>query len=428
MRNLIGLLAIIAVVRGRSSWSPGRDSTLGSSTPVERVADAYLKALAGEEPETANRFGIVEEPPAIRSVSAFQRDRSHDRTIKGSFAPVGKLHKQIEADFVYDASIGRFTPKNAMGPAAETLDALHKAKEDAEKSGVYKKMQSGDPDELFESAEEFGKVFDKLAKDVLAPKKILPTYQMLVESAKPPLPNDAKALALEAAGSMPIWNALLKRSFLTLKADGPFIYERARVNAMATDRLASLGDPPSRIRLELVRFRLEGIDTGWKVVTARACCREMSSPRQRPGRPRPLNRQPRSRSPCPPAKAGLRPAMHLNHRDASARFFVILFEVEETVPPSGLERRDPQGRLAQLVRAPALHAGCRGFESLIAHFEHVLSAMIIVAFPLTLSGVASCRVEPMALAESTAILSAFRSVCPRLSSVSATDGATKDRP
>lgn len=27
------------------------------------------------------------------------------------------------------------------------------------------------------------------------------------------------------------------------------------------------------------------------------------------------------------------------------------------------------GRLAQLVRAPALHAGCRRFESFIAHFQ-----------------------------------------------------------
>ena len=27
------------------------------------------------------------------------------------------------------------------------------------------------------------------------------------------------------------------------------------------------------------------------------------------------------------------------------------------------------GRLAQLVRAPALHVGCRGFESSIAHQE-----------------------------------------------------------
>jgi hypothetical protein len=29
---------------------------------------------------------------------------------------------------------------------------------------------------------------------------------------------------------------------------------------------------------------------------------------------------------------------------------------------------DPHGRLAQLARAPRLHRGCRGFESLIAHY------------------------------------------------------------
>ena len=223
---MLGLLAAVAVgaVVVMVAWPRLNPRKLD---PVERVADGYLKALSGDEPETASRFGIVEEPPAIRSVSAFQRDRTHDRTIKGSFASLGKLHKQIEADFVYDASIGRFTPKNAMGPAAETLDALHKAKEDAEKSGLYKKMESGNPDDLFDAAEEYGKVFTKLAEGVLAPKKILPTYQMLIESAKPPLPKEAKALALEAADTMPIWNALLKRSFLTLKADGPFIFERA---------------------------------------------------------------------------------------------------------------------------------------------------------------------------------------------------------
>jgi hypothetical protein len=253
--------------------------------PVERVADAYLKALAGEEPDSARRFGIVEEPPAIRSVGTFRRDRSQDRSLKGSFAPLGKLHKQIETDFVYDPSIGRFTPKNAMGVAAETLDVLHKAKEDAEKSGLYKKMQSGNPDDLFDAAEEYGKVFTKLAEGALAPKTILPTYEMLVESAKPPLPKDAKALALEVAGSIPLWNALLKRSFHTLKADGPFIFERARVNAMVTDRLASLGDPSSRVRLELVRFRLEGIDTGWKVVTARRILPGDVEPKAKPADP-----------------------------------------------------------------------------------------------------------------------------------------------
>jgi hypothetical protein len=236
---------------------------------VERVAEGYLNALINEDQPATHRFGIVEEPPAIRSLQSFRRDRSQDRVLKGSFAPLGKLNSQIDADFNFDASIGRFTPKNAMGPAAETLDALHLAKEEAEKSGLYKKMESGNPEDLFDAAEQYGKVFTKLAEGVLAPKKILPTYLMLVESAKPPLPGEVRALAMEAAGSLATWDALLKRQFQTLKADGPFIFERARVNAMCLDRLASLGDPPSRIRLELVRFRLEGIDTGWRVVSAR---------------------------------------------------------------------------------------------------------------------------------------------------------------
>ena len=36
---------------------------------------------------------------------------------------------------------------------------------------------------------------------------------------------------------------------------------------------------------------------------------------------------------------------------------------------SPAKRTNAEGRLAQLVRAPALHAGSRGFESLIAHHQ-----------------------------------------------------------
>jgi hypothetical protein len=237
--------------------------------PVERVAESYLTALAGKEPESARRFGTVEEPPAIRSVRRINRERGHDHLLKGSFATLGEFHRRLDAEFTYDPSAARFTPKNAMGPAAETLDALHAAEEDAEKSGLFKKMESGDPDDLFDAAEQYGKVFSKLAEGVLSPKRIVPTYQMLVESAKPPLPEHAKKLALEVAGSQNDWNALLRRPFHSLKADGPFIYERAEVSATATDRLASLGDPPTRLRLVLARFRLEGIDTGWKVVSVK---------------------------------------------------------------------------------------------------------------------------------------------------------------
>src|SRR5262249_16856094 len=110
--------------------------------PVERVANEYLKALSLDDSATIKRLGTVDEPPAIRSVVSVAHDSHRDQRLKGSFAPLGRLHARIDAEFVYDGSIARFTPKNAMGAAAETLDTLHAAKEDAAKSGLYKKMQS----------------------------------------------------------------------------------------------------------------------------------------------------------------------------------------------------------------------------------------------------------------------------------------------
>jgi hypothetical protein len=236
---------------------------------VEAAAGAYLDALVRQDEETARRLGTVEEPPAIGSHRDAHHQKARDHQIRGSFAPLAGLHKRIEGEFTYDTAAGRFTPKNALGIAGETLDALHAAKEEAEKSDMYKKMQSGNPDDLFDAAEQYGKVFTKLAESTLSPKRILPTYKMLVESSKPPLSDDTKELALVVAESPKDWDALLKRSFWTLKSDGPFIYEEAEVTATARDRLASLGDPPTRLRLKLVRFRLEGIDTGWRVVSAR---------------------------------------------------------------------------------------------------------------------------------------------------------------
>ena len=265
----LGLLAIVAgaAVGVMVAWPRLRPRPRNLDA-VERVASDYLGALVRQDREAAGRLSTVDEPPAIRSVRTLAHERNRDRLLRGSFAPLGAFHARINTEFTYDPTAGRFTPKNPLGLAGETLDALHAATEDAEKSGLYKKMQSGNPDDLFDAAEQYGKVFENLSK-TLTPQRVLPTYKMLVESAKPPLPEDAKRLALDVAGSPQQWDALLKRSFTTLKADGPFVYEQAEVTATVADRLASLGDPPSRLRLKLVRFRLEGIDTGWKVVSAR---------------------------------------------------------------------------------------------------------------------------------------------------------------
>jgi hypothetical protein len=234
---------------------------------VETVAAAYLDALVRQDEEATRKLGTVEEPPAIGSYRDLHHQKADDRAIRGSFATLAALHRKIDGEFTYDEAAGRFTPKNALGVAGETLDALHAAKDEAKKSGMYEKMQSGDPDDIFDSAEQLGKVFEKLADTTLHPKRILPTYKMLVEEAKPPLPQEAKSLALTVGEDPKRWDALLKRPFWRLKPDGPFIYEEAEVMATARDRLASLGDPPSRLRLELVRFRLEIIDTGWRVVS-----------------------------------------------------------------------------------------------------------------------------------------------------------------
>jgi hypothetical protein len=237
--------------------------------PVERVAAEYLQALVKGDAIAQNRLSTIEEPPAIRWYQKVHRDRSRNQIVKGSFAPLAGLHSRIESEFTYDPAIARFTPKNPLGAAGETLDAVQAAKEQAEKSGIYEKMASGDPNDIFDAAESFGKVFTQLAAGAVAPKKILPTYKLLVDDARPLLPAGQKELAAHVADNPKTWDKLLKRPFHTLRADGPFIFERADVDAEVGDQLASLGDPPTVLRLSLVRFRLEGIDTGWRVTAAR---------------------------------------------------------------------------------------------------------------------------------------------------------------
>ena len=286
---IIGLAALVILVLGGVAALVLRPRIKPRPLdPVEHVAQEYMQALVKGDETLQRRLSTVEEPPAIRSFQEIRRDRSRNRTVKGSFAPLARLHSKIESKFSYDPAIGRFTPKNPLGAAGETLDAVQAAKEKAEKSGIYDKMASGDPNEVFDAAENFGKVLSQLAEGALAPKKILPTYKLLVDDAKPPLPADPKELATHVADNPKTWDALLKRPFHTLKADGPFIFERAEVDTQAHEQLGSLGDPPTPLRLSLARFRLEGIDTGWRVISAKRIlpgATEEASPEPQPESP-----------------------------------------------------------------------------------------------------------------------------------------------
>jgi DNA-directed RNA polymerase subunit RPC12/RpoP len=237
-------------------------------TPVEGAAYDYLMALkAGDEAEI-HRLGTVEEYPSIRSFSNIKRDKPRDSQTKGEFKTIARLHRSIEKQFVYDPKIGRFTPKNPLDLAAKTLDAGEEAKAKMEKDGTYKKMASGDPEEAMDAAIAFGGEMAKFG-DILSAKKLIPSYKMLVQNAKPPLEGSELALALDYASHRESWDGLLKRPFPTIKADGKFIYEKAEITTQVQEKLGSSGDPPTTLRLKLVRFQLDAIDTGWKVVSAR---------------------------------------------------------------------------------------------------------------------------------------------------------------
>ena len=152
-------------------WCSGRGSSrarsIRSSVSLRSTCNRSSRAM---KPPSAG-WSTIEEPPAIRSFQEIHRDRSRNRTVKGSFAPLARIHSRIESEFTYDPAIGRFTPKNPLGAAGETLDAVHAAKEKAEKSGIYEKMASGDPNDVFDAAENFGKIFTQLAEGGSLPRR-----------------------------------------------------------------------------------------------------------------------------------------------------------------------------------------------------------------------------------------------------------------
>jgi DNA-directed RNA polymerase subunit RPC12/RpoP len=265
----LGLVMALVVV-GAVGWPAFRKwLNPRPDTDIEGTAYDYLMALKEGDETTINRIGVVTDPPSIRSFRDIKRDQKRDTATKGDFKPIARLHKSIEKKFEYDPKSGRFTLKDPLGAAAETLDTLHDAKTKAEQNKTYEKMASGDPNESMDATIEFAGVFTKLADGVLNPKNLIPTYKMLVQNAKPPLTGDELTLAMEYANHREAWDGLLKRPFPTLKSNGKFALYKVVVTAQVQDKLGSSGDPPVTVRLTLLNFKMDGIDTGWKVVAAR---------------------------------------------------------------------------------------------------------------------------------------------------------------
>ncbi|MEW4567645.1 hypothetical protein AB1L88_07220 [Tautonia sp. JC769] len=237
--------------------------------PAERTARAFLDALVEQDAETIDRLSVLKDPPAIASFEDVQRDPVEDETIRGSFAPLADLNRRVASKYTYDPAIGRFQNANPLGVAADFMDEAETLKQENEANDIYGRIAGGTADEQLDAAVEFAEQFAKLTRVTLPRQELVPTYAQIVEDSDPPLPPEAEELALAFGDETETWQDLLGRPFFTIEADGPFVLDRAEVVATIRDRLASPGDPPRLLRMSLVRFRLDAIDTGWKVVSAR---------------------------------------------------------------------------------------------------------------------------------------------------------------
>ena len=280
--SLIGAAAVLVIaaiilrpaIRNAFEPEPAPEPDLGRIErppvdPLERLSRAWLDAVVAEDEEAIGSLSTVEEPPAIASFSELRRDPEGDLELRGSFAPIAELNDQIGREYTYNEAIDRFENANPLGAAADFMDGAEALRDESVENDIYTKMASGDPDEALDAIEGFLGSYANLTKTVLPRTKLAPKYEQLVEDAEPALPEDAASLALRFGEDKPTWDELLGRPFFTIKADGPYIYEEAEVVATVRDRLASPGDPPRPLRLTLRRFRLDAIDTGWKVVSAR---------------------------------------------------------------------------------------------------------------------------------------------------------------
>ncbi len=235
---------------------------------VEAVAQQFLTALQENDQARVRSLSTLELPPAIQDFHQVRRHPDRDHELRGSFRPLRIIHEQIEAKYQYDRSIDRFVNAHPLGTAANLMDQANAARSELDASKLMEKYSSGSPDEQLDAAVGYAELLSGVFQAALPRTELTPTYRQIIEDWESPIPFEAKNLALKLGDEPNRWRDLLGRPFHTLKSDGSFLLQEAEVTAEVRDSLRTADDPRGTLRLELVRFQLEGIDTGWTVVSA----------------------------------------------------------------------------------------------------------------------------------------------------------------
>ena len=174
--------------------------------PVERVAEGYLQALIKGDLAAQQRLSTIEEPPAIRSYQGVHRDSSHNRTIKGSFAPLAPSTSGSSPNSpTIRRSPGSRRSTRWVRPPRRSTPCTRPRRRPRNR-GSTRRWPAAIPTTSSTPPRTSARSSPSSPKGLLAPKKILPTYKMLVDEAKPPIPRAEKELALAVADDPKTWD------------------------------------------------------------------------------------------------------------------------------------------------------------------------------------------------------------------------------
>ena len=242
--------------------------------PKEDRADVvrkYLNALQEGRLDEADLLAVFDDHLRIDAHDQVFVDNQSEQHLSGRFDGLSRLHRRMDEDYDWHSHRARFFKSDRVGTGLEVLDQLTDAKKMLDESGAYDKLyQIGEigqrGDEGFDALLQIYGAVGSLATEggPVSRDTLSPGYEELRNRLGPDLTPEEATLAQRFALEPKKWDKLLGRDFVSLKGGGNFDLEEATVTTRAYGEV-SPGEGGRVLNLNLIRFRLGQIDTGWKI-------------------------------------------------------------------------------------------------------------------------------------------------------------------
>lgn len=278
--------------------------------PREQVLREYLTALSLGDLARAAKFGVLDDPPALRSFIDSVWLEAEEESFEGSFKPIADFHAKISEKYQPAGEV--FLRKDMTGTLAKVINAADAIRQTTAQPGdplentlagieMLQEALGEKAPQLEETPTKPGESPTKRSQSIRPPRDELDravafaeryvgalqsiqgvvsggpsqsaasvTYEQLVDTWRPELDAGQAQLLNQFRQNRTKWNKALGREFLQIREEGPFRMLRSRWEAKVWLTGQSSAEKPKTVKATLLRFQLGLIDTGWKVWEIRA--------------------------------------------------------------------------------------------------------------------------------------------------------------